>query len=77
MWENDYGDEFETEDEAREDAVENMTKEDYLEYFENHVNTRELLEWAWRQVTFFEDFENQLMDAEDAYFNDCYHKIDE
>lgn len=76
-WENDWGEEFETEEEARENVLENIEWADYEEQFFDIVPFHNLFEWARKQDGFFEDFEMELCEAENRFFNDNYHEIKE
>lgn len=76
IWENDYGEQFEDFDDAWESVSENMTVDDYLQYMEDHVDVRKLLQWAWKQAGFVDDWYAMLDDAETQYFKDNYHKIE-
>lgn len=62
---------FEDEEAAREDAVANMTHEDYASYLEPRLSYEELLRWAF-QHNFFEEHEDLIEEAEEEFFNDWY-----
>lgn len=69
--------EFMTYDEAWEDMQEQMALEDFSEYFGCHVGYDRLLEWAMKQENFFNDFEDEYTQAEQDYFCDYYHEIED
>lgn len=76
-WKNDWGKEFEDEDTARENVCENMTWDDYEEYFQYNVSFHDLFEHLKKMPNFFESFEDVFWATEDEFFKDNYHKIDE
>lgn len=64
---------FETEDEAREDAYENITWDDIEEHFQNNVNFHDFFTKVRKNmINFFEVFENEWCEAESNYFDDHY-----
>lgn len=62
---------FEDEDAAREDAVSNMTHEDFASYLEPLLSYEELLRWAFEH-NFFEEHEDLIEEVEEEFFNDWY-----
>lgn len=62
---------FEDEGAARQDAIENMTHEDYASYLEPRLSYAELLRWAF-QHNFFEEHEDLVAEAEAEFFHDWY-----
>lgn len=73
MWVNNYGDEFEDEDEARQDYHHNATWYDYVDYFnrnsqelaqflEDLFNNRRKSKWEW------------LDEIGEKLFHEKYHK---
>lgn len=64
---------FETEEEARENAFEVMTWDDLEEYFQNNVSFHDFFTKVHENMpNFFELFENEWCEAENNYFNDNY-----
>lgn len=77
MWVNDWGEEFKTEEEARENVWEHMDREDY-EYQLGYIISQErLLKWAMEQDAFYEAFQDEISKAENEFFNDAYHLIED
>ncbi len=74
-WENDFGEEFETEEEAREDAFEKMEQADLIEGLEISIGFTTLLEWAMKQPNFWDDFNDAICEAEDIFFRDNYYEV--
>lgn len=62
---------FEDEEAAREDAVANMTLEDYASHLELRFSYEDLLEWAF-QHNFFEGHEDLIEEVQEEFFNDWY-----
>lgn len=76
-WFDDWGTEFESEEEAREHTQQNMTWEDYKNEFQYIVSYDELLDWAKDTWGFEEHFSDAIMQAENEYFNAvCYKEED-
>ena len=73
-WVSEWGDEFETEEEARDDALEKMDWNDYVDEFEYLISYRELLDWARQQPGFWERFEQDASEAEGEFFDRNYHE---
>ena len=73
-------DTFETEEEARENIYENMTWEDYEEYFRDNVSFHDFFERVRKIVDpdkFFMEFETEFYDAEIEYFIENYWEEEE
>ena len=64
-------------DAAWTDMEEQMTLEDFSEYFGCHVSYDHLLEWAMKQENFFNEFEDYYSLAEQEYFRDYYHEVED
>lgn len=77
QWENDWGDEFETEEDARENVIEKMEWSDYEEELQYIISFHDLFVWAHNQVGFYEYFENELNEAENNFFKANYHEVNE
>ena len=69
--------EFTTFDAAWTDMEEQMTLEEFSEYFGCHVGYDRLLEWAMKQENFFTDFEDIYSLAQQDYFRDYYHEVED
>ena len=74
IWENDFGEEFETQEEARENVYERMELDDYLTRISDIIDVDKLLRWAWGKADFFETFDEEVLDAERRFFEDNYHE---
>ena len=69
---------FEDEDEAREDAYENITWDDIEEYFREEIDFHKFFTRVREKMPdFFEVFENECCEAENAYFEDNYKEIEQ
>ena len=64
-------------DAAWTDMEEQMTLDDFSEYFGCHVGYDRLLEWAMKQENFFSDFEDIYSLAKQDYFRDYYHEVED
>lgn len=64
-------------DAAWTDMEEQMTLDDFSEYFGCHVGYDRLLEWAMKQENFFTDFTDEYAQAEQDYFRDYYQEIED
>ena len=70
----------EEEYEAREAIVENMTVEDYLDFFISDFDLMEkVVRWGFNNGIFYPEFENELEDIEEQFFkeNAYYEEEDE
>lgn len=72
-WENDFGDIFDTEEEARDSIFNYMTIEDYaalipLDFFEKALGI------ILRRCP--EEIEDELLEAEEQFFKDSYYEIE-
>jgi hypothetical protein len=76
MWENDFGATFETEEDARDSIVEYMGIDDYCEYMGNQMTFEDLFHKVMTLPGFWERVEDEYCAAENDYFNDYYHKVD-
>ena len=59
MYETDYGEIFESCDDAMQAVVDNMSIDELFDAIEERIPYRTLLEWAWKQHNFFDEFEFQ------------------
>ena len=70
----------EDEDEAREAVIEYMEVEDYINFFLNDSDLMEkVIRWGFNNGNFCIDFENELGDIEEQFFqeNAYYEEEDE
>ena len=82
MWYSSFDNEpiGEDEYEAREATVENMTIEDYLDFFLNDSDLMErVLRWGFNNGTFYTAFQDEIGDIEEQFFkeNSYYAEEDE
>jgi hypothetical protein len=77
MWENDWGETFDTEEEARENVQQHMEREDYELQLEYIISHSKLLAWAMEQDAFYERFEEEISKAEAEFFDENYHEVAE
>lgn len=69
-WENDFGDIFDTEEEARESISDYITIEDYRELIP--LDFRKALEIILRRCS--EEIEDELLEAEEKFFKEYYYE---
>lgn len=74
-WENDFGDEFETREEAFEDVTEKMDDMDLARGLESIIEFKVLLEWAMKQDGFWDHFCDEIEQAEMEFFDDNYYEV--
>ena len=68
---------FETEEEARENALEEMTWDDLEEHFQNNVSFHDFFTKVRENMpNFFDLFEDEWYEAENEYFNNNYWEED-
>lgn len=71
MWVNDYGDEFDTRDEAYQDAEEMLNSSDILEWIVNHYPASTVLKWMGDNAL------DPTLECIDEYFNENYGEIED
>ena len=72
MWTN-GGEYFETEDDARENVCQEMTWDDYEEYFHKKMDFHKFFTTVREKMPdFFERFEDDFCQAENDYFEENY-----
>ena len=66
-------------DEAREAIVENMTVEDYLDFFLNDFDLMEkVIRWEFNNGIFYSEFGNELGDIEEQFFKEnAYYEAED
>ena len=74
MWENEWGETFDTKEEARENVWEHMDRENYEWRLEDFISHSKLLSWAMEQDAFYEAFQDEIGKAEADFFDDYYYK---
>lgn len=77
MWENEWGDTFNSEEEAYEDCLDRMTTEDYADEMFFHLSSDDLLHWAMEQEGFWERFADVIADIRQEFFTNYYSKIED
>ena len=70
-WENDFGDIFDTEEEARDSISNYMEMEDYRELIS--LDFEKAFEIIFRRCP--EEIEDKLSEAEEKFFKDLYYEI--
>ena len=76
-WENEWGDEFETEEEAREDSYARMNRTDLNEELGMVLSFSDLLDWCWNQPNFVDEFWEAIEEAERNYFESNYYEVED
>lgn len=71
MWVNDYGDEFDTRDEAYQDAEEMLDSEDILRWIVDNYSASTILKWMDDKAL------DPTLECIDAYFNENYGEIED
>ena len=68
---------FEDEDTARENVWQEMTWDDYEEYFHSKMNFHDFFTRVRESIPdFYEKFESEFCDAENEYFEQNYKEIE-
>ena len=76
-WENDWGDEFETREDAFNDACERMDRTDLNEELGMVLSYSDLLDWCWRQPNFIDEFYEAIEEAERNWFENNYYEVED
>lgn len=71
MWKNQYGDEFDTEEEARFDAEEMLDSNDILEWIVGRYPASTILEWMGDKAL------DPALECIDEYFNGNYAEVED
>lgn len=77
MWESEWGDTFDSEEEAYEDCLSRMTIEDYADEMIFHLSYDDLLQWAMKQEGFWEQFENTMKEIREEFFRNYYSEVED
>ena len=70
-WVNDYGDEFDTRDDAYQDAEETLDSKDILRWIVDNYPASAVLEWMGDKAL------DPTLECIDAYFNEHYMKVED
>lgn len=76
-WENEFGDEFETREEALESVTERMDDRDLTCALEYSIGFSVLLDWAMQQDGFWDHFCDEIEQAEMEFFSDNYYEVED
>ena len=76
-WENEFGDVFETREDAFEDVSEKMDDTDLACSLESIIGFKTLLDWAVTQDGFWEHFCDEVSEAELEFFSDNYYEVED
>lgn len=71
MWVNNYGDEFDTRDEAYQDAEEMLDSEDILRWIVDNYPASTILEWMGDKAL------DPIMEYTNIYFNVNYMEVED
>lgn len=74
VWVDEDGNQFESYEEAYDEACNKMDIIDLTDHFGNYVSFEQLLQWALKQDGFWNQFEDALSQAEQDYFEEWYHE---
>ena len=72
-WINDWGDEFDNEEDARQRAREQMNWNNYKNELIYILTIDQILDWAREQEGFYDAFQDELACAEGEFFLSNYH----
>lgn len=75
-WIRDDGIEFDTQEEAWEDAMEGLDSVIFSEYFSERVSFHELCVWAMRQPNFYDEFGVVADYVAQDFFEEYYHEAE-
>lgn len=70
MWQDQYGDKFNTRDEAYQDAEEMLDSEDILRWIVDNYSASTILEWMGDKAL------DPTLECIDEYFNENYMKVE-
>lgn len=76
IWESDFGEVFDSEEEARDNAWENIEEADFENWLLEHRTAVDIYAKAERvrgSMTCCELFEEEWSEAVDSFFNEYYH----
>jgi len=76
IWESDFGEVFDSEEEARDNAWENMEEADFENWLLEHRTAVDVYAKARQMrdgMTWFDLFEDEWCEAVDAFFEGNYH----
>ena len=76
-WENNCGDEFETREDAFDDACGRMTRVDLDEELGMVLSFSDLLDWCWNQPNFVDEFYEAIEEAQRDYFENNYYEVED
>lgn len=71
MWQNQYGDEFDTYDEAYEDAETMLDADDILSWIVGHYPASTILEWMGEKAL------DPTLECINEYFNENYTEVED
>lgn len=71
MWINDYGNEFDTYDEAYQDAEEMLNSQDILRWIVDNYSASTILKWMGDNAL------APTLECIDAYFNENYREVED
>ena len=78
IWESEFGEQFETEEDARENMYCAMELSDYIDGLAEKIDKSRLLEWCWMRTDgkFLDDFYDEISDVEDDFFHENYYEVE-
>ena len=76
LYVNEWGVESDNYDEIRELTLEQMTEDDFIDWFGEFISYDQLLEWAKKQDGFYEAFEKQIDELTEEWLRENIREYD-
>lgn len=70
MWHNEWGEDFNSYEEAREETLKHMDEEDYLDVLTTPAIAWEIVKWAMKKEDFYDQFQDKIDRIEQEFLDE-------
>ena len=70
MWHNEWGEDFNSYEEARDETLKHMDEEDYLDVLTTPVIAWEIVKWAIKKEDFYDQFQDTINRIEQEFLDE-------
>ena len=77
MWHNEWGEDFDSYEEARDETLKHMDEDDYLDVLCTPLIATKIVEWAMKKEGFYDQFQDIIERIEQEFLDDYLWESEE
>ena len=70
MWHNEWGEDFNSYEEARDETLKRMDEEDYLDVLTTPAIALKIVKWAMKKEDFYDQFQDEIDRIEQEFLDE-------